>query len=142
MSESHADDAQLESRPRPGTLAVTVVKARNLDDTDVDTESDPYVVLTVDGMQRKTTTTVTNSNNPEWNEPFEFDIEHPDRSVLRAEIYDWDRWSTHDPLGWAEIGVAEVIAAEETVERECPLDATRRGGTLTVSLTFTPRAAG
>ena len=65
---------------------------------DMDSESDPYVVLTVDGMLRKKTTTVKNNNNPDWSEPFDFNVQYPVRSVLRAEVYDWDRWTTHDPL--------------------------------------------
>lgn len=116
---------------------MTVVNARNLDNADVDSESDPYVLLTVDGMQRKSTTTVTNSNHPDWNEAFEFDVSYPARSVLRAEVYDWDRWTPHDALGWVEIAIVEAPSSGGALVREYLLNGARRGGTLKLSLTFT-----
>ena len=136
MTESGDVDGRFEPRYRSGVLGVTVVNARNLDDADMDSESDPYVVLTVDGMQRKKTTTVKDNNNPDWSEPFNFNVQYPRRSVLRAEVYDWDRWTTHDALGWVEIAVVDVPASDASLVREYPLSGTKRGGTLTLSLTF------
>ena len=136
MTESGDVDGRVEPRYRSGMLGVTVVNARNLDDMDIDSESDPYVVLTVDGMQRKKTTTVMNNNNPDWNEPFDFNVQYPVRSVLRAEVYDWDRWTTHDAMGWVAIAVVDVPASDDSLVREYPLSETKRGCTLKLSLTF------
>ena len=58
------------------------------------------------------------------------------QSVLRAEVYDWDRWTTHDALGWVEIAVVDVPASDGSLVREYPLSETKRGGTLKLSLTF------
>ncbi len=136
MTESRGGEARSEPRQRPGVLSVTVVNAKNLDELDLDSESDPYVVLTMDGMQQQTTRTVKNNNNPDWNEPFEFTVRHPTRSVLRAQVFDWNRWTDHGRLGWVEIGVNEVSSSDGGLEDEYLLNETRRGGTLKLSLLF------
>ena len=136
MTRSHADAARLDPRDRPGVLSVTVLNAKNLDELDLNSPSDPYVVLTVDGMQQKTTRTVKDSNNPDWNEPFEFAVQHPTRSVLRVQVFDWNRWTDHGRLGWVEIGINEVASSDGVAECEYLLNEARRGGTLKLTLRF------
>jgi len=50
-------------------------------------EINPYVKLSV-GRTKKKTTVVEKTNNPEWNEPFEFEVEDPVRTNLVIKVRD------------------------------------------------------
>ena len=55
-----------------GQLTVTIVEARNLKDQDtVGGANDAYVEVYVDVDYKQRTTTIQNSNNPQWNQTFE-----------------------------------------------------------------------
>lgn len=55
-----------------GQLTVTIVEARNLKDEDtVGGSNDAFVEVYVDRDYKQRTTTIQNSNNPQWNETFE-----------------------------------------------------------------------
>ena len=53
-----------------GTLEVTVVEGRHLKDEDIVGKNDAYVELYLDKDYKQRTTTVQDSNNPNWNQKF------------------------------------------------------------------------
>jgi Ca2+-dependent lipid-binding protein len=53
-----------------GTLEVTIGEGRNLKDQDTAGQNDAYVELYLDKDYKQRTKTISNSNNPKWNETF------------------------------------------------------------------------
>ena len=53
-----------------GILEVTVVAGRNLKDEDIVGKNDAYVELYLDKDYKQRTTTVSNTNDPTWNQKF------------------------------------------------------------------------
>lgn len=53
-----------------GTLQVTVVEGRNLNDKDTMGQNDAYIELYVDKDYKQRTSTVKDNNSPTWNETF------------------------------------------------------------------------
>ena len=51
-----------------GTLQVTVVEARDLKDKDILGHNDAFAVLYLDKDYKQRTSTVKNTNSPNWNE--------------------------------------------------------------------------
>ncbi|XP_049754945.1 cytosolic phospholipase A2 delta [Elephas maximus indicus] len=92
-------------------LTVKVLEARNLPWADLLSEADPYVILqlpTVPGTKFKTKT-VTNSNNPVWNETFTFRIQSQVKNVLELSIYDEDSIKKDDLFFKFLYDVSEVL---------------------------------
>lgn len=55
-----------------GHLSVTIVEAKGLDDEDtVGGLNDAYVEVYLDDDYKQRTATISNSNNPKWNETFQ-----------------------------------------------------------------------
>ncbi|KAB1199637.1 Synaptotagmin-3 [Morella rubra] len=84
-----------------GILSVNVVRALKLLKMDILGSSDPYVKLSLSGerLPAKKTTIKKNNLNPEWNEKFRLIVKEPDTQVLQLEVYDWDKFGSHDTLG-------------------------------------------
>ena len=77
-------------------LAIKVVEAKNLKVSDVNS-SDPYCVLKLNGIEKKTR--VIDSNlNPIWNQYFYFDISSYSTNELYIKIFDKDNLSKDDLL--------------------------------------------
>ena len=77
-------------------LAVKVVEAKNLKAADVNS-SDPYCVLKLNGVEKKTR--VIGSNlNPIWNQFFYFNITSFSTNELSIKIFDKDKLSKDDLL--------------------------------------------
>ncbi|XP_069805361.1 cytosolic phospholipase A2 zeta isoform X2 [Dendropsophus ebraccatus] len=73
-------------------LSVTVVKARNIQGTDVLSEADCYVQLrlpTASPLPDRTKV-VYNSRDPEWNETFHYRINSAVKNILELSLYDRD----------------------------------------------------
>ncbi|KAM9345082.1 cytosolic phospholipase A2 zeta-like [Symphorus nematophorus] len=81
------------------TLNVTVLKANTHRSYDYFSESDCYVILSLPTATARTcrTKTVSNSNNPEWNETFTFRVPTHVKNVLEIKMYDEDPMK-HDDL--------------------------------------------
>lgn len=54
-----------------GHLSVTIAQAKGLDDEDIVGLNDAYVEVYVDDDYKQKTATISNSNNPQWNETFQ-----------------------------------------------------------------------
>ncbi|KAM9201707.1 cytosolic phospholipase A2 delta isoform 1-T1 [Dugong dugon] len=92
-------------------LTVKVLEARNLPWADLLSEADPYVILqllTAPGTKFKTKT-ITNSNNPVWNETFAFRIQSQVKNVLELSIYDEDSVKKDDLFFKFLYDVSEVL---------------------------------
>eukprot|EP00002_Diphylleia_rotans_P001016 TRINITY_DN10556_c0_g1_i10.p1 TRINITY_DN10556_c0_g1~~TRINITY_DN10556_c0_g1_i10.p1 ORF type:complete len:1388 (+),score=278.91 TRINITY_DN10556_c0_g1_i10:174-4166(+) len=79
----------------PGTLIVTIISASNLTAKDIaifgKNTSDPYCVITVDGVGEVGRTTVKDKNlNPEWNEVFQAFLPSLD-GIMHVELFDKDQ---------------------------------------------------
>ncbi|EFA84490.1 ankyrin repeat-containing protein [Heterostelium album PN500] len=91
-----------------GTIFIGVMEGRNLVAMDSDGHSDPYCVVIV-GDKKKRTKAVRHNLNPKWEaENFEFSLDPSIHNVV-VEVFDWDRFSTDDPMGMVVIPVASVI---------------------------------
>ena len=93
-------------------LAIKVVEAKNLKVADVNS-SDPYCVLKLNGIEKKTR--VIGSNlNPIWNQYFYFNISSYSTNELSIKIFDKDKLSKDDllyeiniPIKTLQCGVVE-----------------------------------
>lgn len=72
-----------------GTLEVIIVEGRNFKDRDLIGDNDPYVEIYLDKKYKQRTTTISNSNNPVWNERFVFNIQKDD-DTIHFNVYDAD----------------------------------------------------
>jgi hypothetical protein len=116
-------------------VSVTVLRGRDLVSMDRNGQSDPFVKLYC-GREKFKTGVVKKSLAPVWGvggggETHEFtlrrrDLEQepregagPDTSLLRCEVWDWDRVG-NDPMGCCELGRAELSAMRGR-ERWLPL---------------------
>ncbi|KAK9156348.1 hypothetical protein Sjap_003828 [Stephania japonica] len=91
-----------------GLLKVSVLRGQRLVIRDFRT-SDPYVVLKLDNQVVKTKV-ISNSLNPVWNEEFTFSITEP-VGVLNLEVFDKDRFKADDEMGYAHIGLQQIVSA-------------------------------
>jgi hypothetical protein len=91
-----------------GSLRVTVLEAVGLPWLDADSESDPFVVLQLEGQQHRTAT-IENSNNPKWyglknKHEFMFQVSRPhSRLLLSVWDDDQDLDTEAAPMGEAEV---------------------------------------
>ncbi|XP_068424303.1 cytosolic phospholipase A2 beta-like isoform X2 [Clinocottus analis] len=83
------------------TLNVTVLRAEKNPSKDYLSQSDCYVILTLPTATAKTyrTTTVSNKNDPEWNETFTFRVPTHVKNVLDVKLYDEDPLARDDLFG-------------------------------------------
>lgn len=95
-------------RERRGVLKVVVASGTNLAVRDF-TSSDPYVVVRLAAMNKKTKV-INSCLNPVWNEEMSFSIEEP-AGVIKFEVFDWDRFKYDDKMGHAFLELQPVAAA-------------------------------
>lgn len=86
-------------------------------------QPDPFAVITVDGLQTKTTKTARKTLNPYWNESFYLDASED--SILVIQVFDQKKFKKKDQgfLGVVNLRVGDVIdlllpASEETITRD------------------------
>ncbi|CAF3613508.1 unnamed protein product [Rotaria sp. Silwood1] len=72
-----------------GTLEVIIVEGRHLKDRDIVGQNDAYVEIYLDKKYKQRTTTISNSNNPRWNERFTFNLQKGD-DTIHFDVYDAD----------------------------------------------------
>lgn len=104
-------------------INVKVVAAELLYKRDVFRQPDPFAVITVDGLQTKTTKTARKTLNPYWNELFNFDA--LEDNVLVIQVFDLKKFKKKDQgfLGVVNVRVGDVIdlllqSLEETITRD------------------------
>jgi Ca2+-dependent lipid-binding protein len=90
-----------------GTLEVIVAAGRRLKDEDTFGKNDAYVELYIDKKYKQRTTTISNTNDPVWNERFTFNIHHGD-DTIHFHVYDADIANT-DSVGSCKIKLKHVF---------------------------------
>jgi hypothetical protein len=70
-----------------GRLDVRIVEARNLPNTETFGQPDPYVVVTIENTQHKTSV-ASSTLNPKWDEVFKFVLADPDSTQLELKLWD------------------------------------------------------
>ncbi|KAI9442027.1 C2 domain-containing protein [Lactarius psammicola] len=108
-------------------------------------EMDPFVEVSI-GEEVKRTRVVQHSVNPVWDEQLLFHVRERDLSLpIRLSVFDWDRFTSNDLVGWAEIKIATLVerAAKKDLntgsmlELELPLvKQPRRVYNVTPTITF------
>jgi len=91
-------------------LHLEVIEARNLKSADLNGKSDPYFVLYNNGNQLKSQV-VKKTLNPTWN--FVTDLILDSEDNLEIDLYDWDRFSSDDPLGSVVLTFSEYSQARD-----------------------------
>lgn len=93
-----------------GKLTVTIVKASGLKSRDWFGDSDPYVIVKLNGNQCDScrTATVDDSNSPSWNHEINFDISSQ-KDKLTFEVYDDDTAAVDDELGTVDSSTAAAL---------------------------------
>lgn len=109
--------------PNTTPISVKVVAAESLYKRDVFRQPDPFVVMTVDGSQTKTTLTAKKTLNPYWNETYTFQA--LEDSILVIQVFDQKKFKKKDQgfLGVVNVRIGDVIDlslndSEETITRD------------------------
>jgi hypothetical protein len=79
-------------------LCVNLVDGCNMPKMDILTHSDPYVILSLNEIQKRSNTK-SNDKNPRWNQHFYFDVKNPDTDVLHLDVWDRDTFTSDDKIG-------------------------------------------
>ncbi|CAF0946188.1 unnamed protein product [Adineta ricciae] len=90
-----------------GTLEVIIVEGRHLKDRDLIGQNDAYVEIYLDKKYKQRTTTISNSNNPVWNERFTFNI-HKGDDTIHFDVYDADLVG-RDSIGNGKVKLKHVF---------------------------------
>jgi len=104
---------------RPGSLTLTVVRARGLMSADSNGLSDPYMQITIGDAvkEAKKTKVLKRTLNPEWNEAFTFELSRAQRQdYMTLECFDWDMLSKNDSLGSVDLPLDALVFNQERVE--------------------------
>ncbi|CAF1103758.1 unnamed protein product [Rotaria sp. Silwood1] len=90
-----------------GTLEVIIVEGRHLKDRDIVGQNDAYVEIYLDKKYKQRTTTISNSNNPRWNERFTFNLQKGD-DTIHFDVYDADVVG-RDSIGSGKVKLKHVF---------------------------------
>ncbi|CAF3137472.1 unnamed protein product [Rotaria socialis] len=90
-----------------GTLEVIVVEGRNLKDRDIVGQNDAYIEIYTDKKYKQRTKTISNTNNPAWNERFTFNI-HKGDDTIHFDVYDADTVG-RDSIGNCKVKLKHVF---------------------------------
>ncbi|KAJ9539387.1 hypothetical protein OSB04_032120 [Centaurea solstitialis] len=102
-----------------GTLEVTLISAKGLENTDVFCNMDPYVAISYRSQEKKSSVASGKGSNPEWNETFLFDVSSNDSTDLKVRIMDSDAGTADDLVGHArQVALADFV----TYKKLIPLD--------------------
>ncbi|KAH3671943.1 hypothetical protein OGAPHI_000129 [Ogataea philodendri] len=110
-----------ESMDDTGILSLTIVKALDLKAADKNGKSDPFVVITVNGIQVYKTDKVKKNLNPVFNEQVTIPVKSRSRTEVKAVLYDYDVAGKNDPLGSAVLDLTQ-LKPNEKVPFEVRLD--------------------
>jgi Ca2+-dependent lipid-binding protein len=94
-----------------GSLAVNLIKARNLIKADVLGKSDPYALIKF-GNQKDKTSTIKNTLEPQWDHHAEFKVPDGGADKILVEVFDADKLGKDKSLGKVEIDVLDLTAGD------------------------------
>ncbi|ORZ39282.1 hypothetical protein BCR44DRAFT_1496796 [Catenaria anguillulae PL171] len=109
-----------ESFGAMGMLHLEIVGARNLPKVDQLGTCDPYCTVLLDGDKWHKTSVKQKNLNPVWKERTKIPIANRNRSVLKFQVWDWDRVGNNDLVDEAELNLAELVMEKQHTE-ELPL---------------------
>lgn len=100
------------------SLRVGICGAEHLPKMDLLGTCDAYVVLKI-GRKEFKSKTVTNTYSPVWNEEFEFHLDSSyDREVLSLTVFDWDRNTKDDVIGYVSVPVSTLKSTGAVTKRQ------------------------
>merc|ERR550517_2169456 len=115
------EEAQLGADVRPASVGdesstlninVLVVGARNLEKSGMFGKADPYIVVSHKD-KKKTSATINNDLNPQWNFENTFVVSKSSKETLRFEVYDKDMVTKDDLMGSTEISITDAAQMKE-----------------------------
>ncbi|VFQ94637.1 unnamed protein product [Cuscuta campestris] len=121
-----------------GTLEVTLVNAKGLENTDFLSNMDPYAILTCRTQEKKSSVASGKGSDPEWNETFMFNVSEG-VTELHIKLMDSDNLSNDDFVGEAKISL-EPVFCERSIPQQA-YNVVKDGsfcGEIRVALTFNP----
>merc|ERR1711964_22690 len=123
--------------PTEGVLSMQILHGRNLAAMDKWRSSDPYVKVKMN-EQKVSTQMIKNNCNPAWDEKHVMFVDDETRDVARFEVFDYDKLSSNDSLGFLNIPMSDIITAGGKLEGTYTLeDQPRRAkGTVKVQLSY------
>lgn len=122
-----------------GILEVVIVEGRNLKNCDIIGQNDAYVEVFLEKKYRQRTAIVKNSNSPEWNEQFTFNV-HKGQDTIHFAVYD-DDLIGRDFVGSGKVKLKHVFDGEtfdEWVKLPAKFGLTSHGE-IHVQMSFTVR---
>jgi len=119
------------SQKKKSILTIEVIKGRNLAHCDKNGFSDPYVIVTVTGQNKKTRTR-KKTLDPDWKESFQYEIpygyfETNDLLEVYINCYDFDYGRRDDLIGHARYTIRQN---QESQELSLELKSNEPGGSL------------
>ncbi|XP_041110636.1 extended synaptotagmin-2-like [Polyodon spathula] len=108
-----------------GIVRIFLIEAKELMRSDLCDESDAYTVIHL-GEQTWRSTTIFNSQNPQWNEIFEAAVHEANGQILEIAIYDKDNVKKDDSLGRLCVELSEVYS-EKCIDRWFQLSHAKTG---------------
>merc|ERR1719461_1319309 len=120
LLDHHKEPKKREWRYKDGMLSVLVVKATNVDNKDgKDGVSDPYVELDLKGNYKKENTQWKQDDaNPVWNERFQLLVDNAKEDVLKATIWDHDKFMFDDKVGTVCVPIIDICNANGKLRKE------------------------
>merc|ERR550517_615519 len=118
---TEGEEAELEPDVRPASVGdesstlninVLVVGARNLEKSGMFGKADPYIVVSHKD-KKKTSTTINNDLNPQWNFENTFAVSNSSNETLQFEVYDKDTITKDDLMGSTEISITDAAQMKE-----------------------------
>merc|ERR1711974_348958 len=110
--ESQLEAASIGDESSTLNINVLVVGARNLEKSGMFGKADPYIVVSHKD-KKKTSATINNDLNPQWNFENTFVVSKSPKETLRFEVYDKDMVTKDDLMGTAEISITDAAQMKE-----------------------------
>lgn len=124
-----------ESINNMGTLRVDVLDAQDLQAADRNGKSDPFCRFELNGQEVFKSKVQKKTLNPVWNEYFEVAVPSRIAADFSISVWDWDLATQPDPLGTAEVSLAE-LEPFRPMETRVLLDA--KSGSVRLRMIFRP----
>merc|ERR1711915_35894 len=98
-----------------GQIYITIFKAKDIEKNGMFGKADPYVTLSM-GKQKAKSTTVKNSNNPEWNYKAAFDVDETTPHEINISVFDEDV-GKDDSLGNAVLDISSIQEKSQLINQ-------------------------
>ena len=109
----------------PGTLTLTVHKARKLEKKGMFGKADPYALISL-GKLKSRTKTINNNQNPDWEFETKFDVDNSSPRNILIDIFDEDT-GKDDILGTTTLDLDEIVKQRSLLNQWYPLEKCKSG---------------